>query len=29
MYYIAMFLIGMLTGGPYNIIGTAIAMDIG
>lgn len=24
-----MFLIGVFTGGPYNIIGTAIAMDIG
>ena len=24
-----MFLIGVLTGGPYNIIGTAITIDIG
>jgi hypothetical protein len=24
-----MFLIGVMAGGPYNIIGTAIAIDIG
>lgn len=29
MFYIAMFFIGVMTGGPYNIIGTAIAIDIG
>lgn len=28
-YYIAMFLIGNCIGGPYNIIGTVIAIDIG
>ena len=28
-YYLFMFLIGVLTGGPYNIIGTAITIDIG
>jgi hypothetical protein len=28
-YYIAMFLIGFCIGGPYNIIGTLIAIDIG
>jgi OPA family glycerol-3-phosphate transporter-like MFS transporter 1/2 len=28
-YYIAMFLIGNFIGGPYNIIGTVIAIDIG
>ena len=29
MYYIAMFLIGTMTGGPYNIIGSAITIDLG
>lgn len=29
MYYIAMFFIGALSGGPYNIIGSAITIDIG
>ena len=29
MYYIAMFLIGLLSGGPYNIIGSAITIDLG
>ena len=29
MYYIAMLLIGMMTGGPYNIIGSAITIDLG
>lgn len=29
MYYVAMLLIGILTGGPYNIIGSAITIDIG
>ena len=28
-YYVAMFLIGNCIGGPYNIIGTVIAIDIG
>ena len=28
-YYIAMFLIGMSIGGPYNVIGTVIAIDTG
>lgn len=28
-YYAAMFLIGCCIGGPYNIIGTVIAIDIG
>lgn len=28
-YYVAMFLIGCCIGGPYNIIGTVIAIDIG
>lgn len=28
-YYIAMFIIGLLSGGPYNIIGSAIAIDLG
>lgn len=28
-YYIAMFLIGFCIGGPYNIIGTLITIDIG
>ena len=28
-YYAAMFLIGNCIGGPYNIIGTVIAIDIG
>lgn len=28
-YYIAMFMIGCCIGGPYNIIGTVIAIDIG
>lgn len=28
-YYTAMLLIGILIGGPYNIIGTAITIDIG
>ena len=28
-YYLAMLLIGMFVGGPYNIIGTLIAMDTG
>lgn len=29
MYYVAMFMIGLFTGGPYNIIGSAITIDIG
>ena len=29
MYYVAMLLIGILTGGPYNIIGSAITIDLG
>ena len=29
MYYCAMFIIGLFTGGPYNIIGSAITIDIG
>jgi MFS family permease len=29
LYYLAMLLIGVLAGGPYNIIGTAITIDIG
>lgn len=28
-YYTAMLLIGVMIGGPYNIIGTAITIDIG
>lgn len=28
-YYAAMFLIGCFIGGPYNIIGTVIAIDLG
>lgn len=29
VYYLGMLLIGILLGGPYNIIGTVIAIDIG
>lgn len=29
MYYVAMFMVGLFTGGPYNIIGSAITIDIG
>ena len=29
MYYVAMLLIGIMTGGPYNIIGSAITIDLG
>lgn len=28
-YYFLMFLIGNFTGGPYNVIGSAIAVDLG
>lgn len=28
-YYFLMFLIGLFTGGPYNVIGSAIAVDLG
>ena len=28
-YYIAMFLVGITIGGPYNIIGAVITIDIG
>lgn len=28
-YYVALLLIGLMLGGPYNIIGTAITIDIG
>lgn len=28
-YYFLMFLIGFFTGGPYNVIGSAIAVDLG
>jgi OPA family glycerol-3-phosphate transporter-like MFS transporter 3 len=28
-YYIAMFLVGITIGGPYNIIGTVITIDLG
>ncbi len=28
-YYIAMFLVGVAIGGPYNIIGTVITIDLG
>jgi MFS family permease len=28
-YYVAMFLIGVSIGGPYNIIGTVITIDLG
>jgi sugar phosphate permease len=28
-YYVAMFLIGITIGGPYNIIGTVITIDLG
>lgn len=28
-YYFLMFLIGIFTGGPYNVIGSAIAVDLG
>jgi len=28
-YYLSMLLIGVFIGGPYNIIGTAITIDIG
>jgi OPA family glycerol-3-phosphate transporter-like MFS transporter 3 len=29
IYYVMMFFIGIMAGGPYNIIGTAITIDIG
>lgn len=29
MYYVAMFIIGLFSGGPYNIIGSAITIDLG
>lgn len=29
MYYVAMFVIGLVSGGPYNIIGSAITIDLG
>ena len=29
MYYIAMLIIGLLSGGPYIIIGSAITIDLG
>ncbi len=28
-YYISMFLVGITIGGPYNIIGTVITVDLG
>lgn len=28
-YYICLLLIGLMMGGPYNIIGTAITIDLG
>jgi OPA family glycerol-3-phosphate transporter-like MFS transporter 3 len=28
-YYLALFFIGLMIGGPYNIIGTAITIDLG
>lgn len=28
-YYVGMFAIGLVTGGPYNIIGSAITIDLG
>ena len=28
-YYVAMFIIGLVSGGPYNIIGSAITIDLG
>ena len=28
-YYVALFFIGLFMGGPYNIIGAAIAIDLG
>jgi OPA family glycerol-3-phosphate transporter-like MFS transporter 3 len=28
-YYLALALIGLMLGGPYNIIGTAITIDLG
>jgi len=28
-YYLAMFLVGITIGGPYNIIGTVITIDLG
>lgn len=28
-YYLCLFMIGLMLGGPYNIIGTAIAIDLG
>jgi MFS family permease len=28
-YYFLMCLIGIFTGGPYNVIGSAIAVDLG
>lgn len=29
MYYVAMLLIGLTAGGPHNIIGSAITIDLG
>jgi MFS family permease len=28
-YYVSMFLVGITIGGPYNIIGTVITIDLG
>lgn len=28
-YYLAMFLVGITIGGPYNIIGAVITIDLG